>query len=113
MSVLADVPNARQVQVTRGASTQLGQDPEVREFIPGSTITTGPRAAGMSYGPDSWAGYGRTGWQVAELLSGAKPGDLPIEQPNIFEIANNLRTAETFDPIVPLTLLLSASRIIG
>lgn len=66
----------------------------------------------MSYGPDFSASYGRAGAQVAQLLSGARPGDMPIEQPNIIEMVINLKTAKALGVVVPQALRLRSDRII-
>lgn len=66
----------------------------------------------ISYGPDSSAAYRRAGAQVAQLLGGARPGDMPIEQPNIIEMVINLNTAKALGVVVPQALRLRADRII-
>src|SRR5437899_2452612 len=48
----------------------------------------------MSYGPSSFDVLRRAGGQVAKILNGAKPGDLPVEQPPNVKLVINLKTAK-------------------
>jgi putative ABC transport system substrate-binding protein len=66
----------------------------------------------VSYGEDFLEGWRVAARHVHRILQGAKPGDLPVEQPNKFELAINLRTAQALGLAVPASLLSRADEII-
>jgi putative ABC transport system substrate-binding protein len=66
----------------------------------------------VSYGPNYPALFRRTAELVDKILRGAKPGDIPIEQPTKFDLVLNLTTAKALRLVVPKTLLARADEVI-
>jgi len=66
----------------------------------------------MSYGPPRRAMYRRTADYVKKILAGAKPADLPVEQPTQMELSINLKTAKTLGILIPEGMLARADRVI-
>jgi putative tryptophan/tyrosine transport system substrate-binding protein len=72
-----------------------------------------PGAGGLlSFGPDLVDSYRRAATHVDKILKGAKPADLPMEQPTKFDLVVNLKTARTLGLTVPPSILIQATEII-
>ena len=66
----------------------------------------------VSYGADNIAMYRQAATLTVKILNGAKPADLPVEQPTKFEMAINLKTAKAIGVELPTEILLRADEVI-
>jgi putative ABC transport system substrate-binding protein len=86
----------------------------VKSRIPTMCVTSEWMDAGfvMSYGPSLNDMYRRAPYFVDKILKGAKPADLPVEQPTKFELVINLKTAKALGLTIPPSLLQRADQVI-
>ena len=66
----------------------------------------------MSYGPNIPDLFRRAGDYVDKILRGAKPGDIPVEQPTKFDLVINLTTAKVLGLTIPEAFLVRADEVI-
>ncbi len=86
----------------------------LRERLPSAVTTTEFVQAGglLAYSPDFDAQARRAATYVDKILKGAKPADVPVEQPTKFHLIINLKTARTLGLTIPPAVLLRADQVI-
>ena len=65
-----------------------------------------------TYGPRLSDSYQRTAYYIDRILKGAKPAELPIEQPTVFDLVINMKTAKTLGIAIPLAILARSDQVI-
>jgi putative ABC transport system substrate-binding protein len=90
--------------ISLAAKTRLPAVYELREFADDGGL--------MSYGPNIFELYRRVAVVIDKILKGAKPADLPVEQPTKFELVINLKTAKALGLTIPQSVLLRADQVL-
>jgi len=96
-------PNRKRI-VDFALKSRLPSMYSLREFVDAGGL--------MSYGADLADSYRRVAYFVDKILKGAKPADLPVEQPTKFELVINLKTANQIGLTIPQSLLYRADKVI-
>jgi len=94
----------REAIVQLASSIRLPAIYQVSEFVDAGGL--------ISYGMDILRQYRRSAFYADKILKGAKPGDIPVEQPTTFELVVNLKAAKTIGIKIPQSILLRADRVI-
>jgi putative ABC transport system substrate-binding protein len=96
-----------------GLQSQVFEHARTNRLATASMYREGAEAGALiSYGPSLRESWRRAGSYVDRILKGAKPGDLPVEQPTKFELVINLKTAKALGLTIPPSLLQRADQVI-
>ena len=105
LMITSPILNAYRTQIIElTANSRLPAIYPYREFVEEGGL--------MSYGASFTALYHRAGYYVDRILKGAKPADLPVEQPMVFDFVVNMKTARTLDTTFPPEILLQVTEVI-
>ena len=96
-----------------GANRKRTADFALKSRLPSVGNRVYVEAGGLiSYAPDLAENYRRVAYYVDRILKGAKPADLPVEQPTKFELVKNLKTAKQIGVTIPQKVLGRADKVI-
>ncbi len=95
-------------------SRQQIADLAVQHRLPGIHLYREYAEAGLllTYGPETVAQFRRAASYIDKILKGARPADLPVQEPTKFELIINLKTAKALGLTIPQSLLVRADQII-
>ena len=99
-----DTQKDREAIVQLAAKHRMPTLYDTKEFVDAGGL--------IAYGPSVADNFRRAATYVDKILKGAKPADLPIEQPTKFEMVINLKTAKALGLTIPLSLLARADQVI-
>lgn len=109
-------PDGIMVAMTGAAYLQVRRiiDYAARHKIPALYSIEPPVLLGglMCYAPDFRVMAGQNGWQIDKILKGAKPSEIPVEEPAKFRLVLNMKTARAMGLVIPTSMLLRADEVI-